>query len=243
MGIFQLHHHQIYTMQRSPSGFNLQPTQIIMVHSPELKQTLSKEAMLGLGNQYRTVDASTLAVFLSDLEAGKRIERIHELEHASQSRHPNYLGQMPLASSFLLGQGHAATLLKNIATDVLSTQQPMPMIEPIHAWSYKNTALALQSYVLAATSHGLGSCIMEGFDGRRLKEILRVPADRYAVCACVATGYEYEDEDDGENADNYRPTPRLDLDEVVFGETFGEQWTFNGTEDDNDDNSCAKKSA
>lgn len=189
--------------------------------------------MLGLGNQYRTTDASTLAVFLSDLEAGKRIGRIHELEHASNSRHPNYLGQMPLASSFLLGQGHAATLIKNVATDLMSTQQPMPTIEPIHAWSYKNTGVALQSYVLAATSHGLGSCIMEGFDGRRLKEILRVPADRYAVCACVATGYEYEEEGD---SNNYQPTPRLDLEEVVFGETFGEQWTFDGTEEDDEDN-------
>ena len=60
---------------------------------------------------------------------------------------------------------------------------------------------------------------MEGFDARRLKEILRVP-DRYAVCACVATGYEY---DEGNEA---HPTPRLPLNEIVFGETFGEAWLF-----------------
>ena len=226
-----------HPLQRSPSGFNLQPTQIIMVHSESLKKQLSEEGMLGLGNQYRTVDASTLAVFLSDLEAGKRIERIHQLEHESGSRHPNYLGQMPLASSFLLGQGHAATLIKNVATDAMSELQPMPMIEPIHAWSYKNTALALQSYVLAATSHELGTCIMEGFDGRRLKEILRVP-DRYAACACVATGYEYEEE-----VDNYKQTPRLDLNEVVFGDTFGEEWTFDGSGEVDDSDSNAEKTA
>lgn len=60
---------------------------------------------------------------------------------------------------------------------------------------------------------------MEGFDARRLKEILRVP-DRYAVCACVATGYEYKDGNDD------KPTPRLPLNQVVFGEAFGESWAF-----------------
>jgi nitroreductase len=213
------------TVQRSPSGFNLQPTQIIMVHFQSLKQQLADQAMLGLGNQYRAVDASTLAVFLSDLEAGKRIPRIYQLEQEAGTRHPNYLGQMPLASSFLLGQGHAATLIKNVATDVMSELQPMPVIEPVHAWSYKNTSLAIQSYVLAATSHDLGTCIMEGFDGRRLKEILRIP-DRYAVPAVIATGYEYQEEEEP------KPTPRLALEEIVFGETFGEPWYFD--EDSNE---------
>ena len=61
--------------------------------------------------------------------------------------------------------------------------------------------------------------------------------------AFAETRYEYND-DDGENANknNDRPTPRLDLDEVVFGEAFGEKWTFNGTEEVNDDNTCAEKS-
>lgn len=128
-----------------------------MVHSQAIKKELSGKAMLGPGNQYRTIDASTLAVFLSDLEAGKRIDRIMQMERESGARHPNYLGQMPLASSFLLGQGHAATLIKNVATDVMSELQAMPVIEPVHAWSHKNTGIALQSYVLAATSHNLAT--------------------------------------------------------------------------------------
>lgn len=69
---------------------------------------------------------------------------------------------------------------------------------------------------------------MEGFDARRLKEILRIP-DRYAVCACVATGYEYVEEKDTE------PTPRLPLDQVVFGDTFGEAWTFDDDDEATDD--------
>jgi nitroreductase len=169
---------------KSPSSFNLQPTQIILVQSKSIKDQLSKEAMLGPGNQYRTRDSSVLAVFLSDLEVGKRINRIYELEKGH--RHPNYLSSMPMASSFLIGEGHAATFIKGIATDLLSEVQPMPSIEPVQAWSYKNAALVAQTYVYAAESNDLATSIMEGYDARRVKEILRIP-DRYAIPMMVSS--------------------------------------------------------
>jgi len=128
---------------------------------------------------------------------------------------------MPVSTAFFLGEGHAATMLKQVTTDLVSRhlQQPMPEIEPVQAWSYKNTALAIQSFVLAATSHGLQTSIMEGFDPRQAKEILRIP-DRYGIPMMVATGYEYEPEEEAAR------TPRLDLEEVVFGDTFGAPLVF-----------------
>lgn len=199
-----------------------------MVQNPERKQELADSAMLGVGNQYRTRDCSALAVFLSDLQASKRIQRIYELEQGK--RHPDYLAMMPVSSSFLLGEGHLATVLKQVTTDVFSEfgEQAMPQIEPIHSWSSKNTALVVQSYVLAATSHNLATCVMEGFDARRMQEILRIP-DRYCIPMVVATGYDYDDNDD--TTQEY--TPRLNLDEVVFADEFGEPWV--GMENDSDE--------
>ena len=124
------------------------------------------------------------------------------------------MNSLPMVSSFLIGEGHAATFIKGIATSMLSEVQAMPVVEPVQAWGYKNTGLLAQSFVYAAESHDLATCIMEGFDGRRVQEILRVP-DRYAVPMIVATGYEYED------PETFQETPRLDLSESVFGETFG----------------------
>lgn len=167
--------------------------------------------MLGKGNQGRVKDCSTVAVFLSDLQADKRINRIQQLENGK--RHPTYVAMMPITSAFLLGQGHAATLLKQITTDLASNLQPMPGIDPILAWSYKNTALAVQSYVFAAQSHELATCIMEGFDPRRVADILDIP-HRYGIPMMVATGYEREDM-------KGQATPRLDVSEIVFGESFG----------------------
>lgn len=218
---------------RSPSSFNLQPTQIIMCQSAKIKNELADHSMLGPGNQYRTRDASVVAIFLSDVEALKRIDRIYELEKKSKMRHPNYLGSMPLAASFLLGQGTVARHLKNIVTDAMSNTgvQSTPKIEPMIAWSYKNTSLLIQTYMLASTSYDLQTCVMEGYDSRKMKQTLDIP-DRYEIPMVVATGYEYiedVDDDDGSNNNNDNDeslllTPRLGIDEVVFGETFGKPW-------------------
>ena len=195
--------------------------------------------MLGIGNQFRTKDASALAVFLSDLEPTKRIDRIYQLE--KRQRDPNYMNSLRMTSSFLIGEGHAATAIKSVATDFLSEVHPMPRIEPVQAWSYKNTGLIAQTFVYAAESHDLATCIMEGYDARRVQEILRVP-DRYAVPMIVATGYEYED------PESFRKTPRLDVTrEVVFGETFGAQLQLDGVSafdsDEVDDNQVVQRNA
>jgi nitroreductase len=186
-----------------------------MVTSQATKDEIASEAMLGPGNQFRTQQCSAVAVFLSDLEAGKRIQRIHELETDWGKRPPAYMAMMPLTTSYLLGEGHAATLLKQLAGSILSETKPMPQQEPIQSWCYKNTSLMAQSYVLAAESHDLGTSMMEGMDTRRLKKILRIP-DRYAIPMVVATGYDYENETDDSTL-----TPRLPLEELVFQDSFG----------------------
>lgn len=157
---------------------------------------------------------------MSDLEPTKRVNRIHQLE--KDFRHPNYRASFPLSTSFLIGEGHAANLIKGIATNFMSSVSPMPEIDPVQAWSYKNMGLVAQTFVYAAESHGLATTMMEGFDPRRTRELLRIP-DRYAIPLMVATGYEYEEEQ--QSTTEEQMTPRLDLSEVVFSETFGEPWT------------------
>jgi nitroreductase len=232
--------------QRAPSGFNLQPTQIVMVEDPASKEAIAARSMLGAGNQHRARDCSALVVFLSDLQASKRVPRILDLERTAGHRHPNYSALLTLSTRFLLGEGHAATWAKRLATDLVSNPpppfpqvpRPMPVIDPILAWSYKNTGLMVQSFVLAATSHGLATCVMEGLDSRHLSRILRFPDDRYAVPMVVATGYEYEGETDrshGAAAATEPPsTPRLPLEEVVFRDSFGVPWSSDGTNDGDD---------
>mmetsp|Transcript_39263 Transcript_39263/g.94931 ORF Transcript_39263/g.94931 Transcript_39263/m.94931 type:complete len:285 (-) Transcript_39263:39-893(-) len=212
----------LQTSLRSPSSFNLQPSQIVLVQSQEVKDTLSQEAMLGIGNQYRVSDASAVAVFLSDLEPTKRIDRIYELESNHQSRNVHYRATMPLSTSFLIGEGHLASWMKQTAASFLSQVQPMPSIEEVQCWSYKNTSLLAMTYLYAAESYNLQTAMMEGFDARRTKEILDIP-DRYAVPLMIVTGYEYEEESQRDDDVDNR-TVRLDVSEIVFNDSFGQPW-------------------
>ena len=239
-------------IKTSPSGFNLQPTHMLLLRSSQIKSTLSQHAMLGFGNQYRTNDASAIAVFCADLEPSKRIDRIFDMERKSGIREDGYLAVLRVASSFLTGESstlsnknsegastHVSTFLKRTFTDALSPVQPMPTMENVESWSYKNAGIMAQMYTMSATAHGLSTCMMEGFDARRAKEILRIP-DRYGIPLMVATGYDYgavtpvvhadldyeslnlqyEEESDGE--EKCKRTPRLEMNEVFFGDTFGE---------------------
>jgi nitroreductase len=210
----------------------MQPTQIIVVQDVQLKEKIAQTAMIGKGNQYRTRDCSALVVFCSDLQPSLRLQRIVQLERndgrpangSRQQRHPDYLAMMPISTSFMFGEGHAATMLKQATMDYLSSTAPAPMpeIDPVRVWAYKNTSLMVQSYVLAATSYNLHTSIMEGYDPRRMKELLHVPYDRYGIPMVVATGYEYIDETvDPSNTASMTQTARLDMKEVVFHNTFG----------------------
>ena len=174
--------------------------------------------MLGPGNIYRTKDSSVIAVFLSDLEPHKRLPRIIELEKKANMRSKQYMTNLPIASTFLLGEGKVATFMKQVATDLMSPIQPMPSIDSVQSWSFKNTCLLAQTFVLAATSHGLATCLMEGYDDRRVKELLRIP-DRYGVPIMCCLGYEYEGDEDSTG----EKSPRLDVNEVFFDDTFGKE--------------------
>lgn len=58
-------------------------------------------------------------------------------------------------------------------------------------WYKVDTAIALQTMVIAATGEGLGTCWVGSFDEQKVKEILKIP-DRYEVVAMLAMGYPKE---------------------------------------------------
>lgn len=123
----------------------------------------------------------------------------------------NYLATLPFAVAFLAGEGRLANAFKDLFTSAVSPLQPMPSVNNLEAWSYKNTMLVAGQrpphhkqangpaasgvhhrmtcpvtplrvhaapsawYMLAASSHGLHTCPMEGFDGRRVKAVLNIP--------------------------------------------------------------------
>lgn len=86
-----------------------------------------------------------------------------------------------------------------------------------------------QTFVFSATSHGLRTCLMEGYDSRRVREVLKIP-DRYDVPLMCCIGYEYE----GEDADSLQKAPRLRANEVFFSDLFGQELDLKAGNDDED---------
>ncbi|MDQ7794446.1 MAG: nitroreductase family protein [bacterium] len=77
-------------------------------------------------------------------------------------------------------------------------------------WHLVDCAMAGQNLMLAAHALGLGTCWIGAFDPRGVRQVLAIP-ERLAVVGLVTLGYP---------AERPAPPPRLDLDEVVFAETY-----------------------
>ena len=90
----------------------------------------------------------------------------------------------------------------------------MPHPGRAEAWPLKSAMLAAQSYMLAATAHGLATAPMEGFDAARLRAYLDVPA-RYALPLVVAAGSAPAE------SPAATPSPRLDVTGRCFEDRFG----------------------
>jgi nitroreductase len=72
------------------------------------------------------------------------------------------------------------------------------------------------SFVAACAAEGYATCVMEGYDPRRVREALGVP-DRFGVPMMVAVGVEGDGEEE-----RGRRTPRLGVEETVMWGRFGE---------------------
>ncbi len=64
--------------------------------------------------------------------------------------------------------------VKRAVTSAVSSFSPTPSVVGPEAWAIKGACMAAQSYLLAATSHGLATAPMEGFDGRRIRQVVLV---------------------------------------------------------------------
>ena len=212
--------------QSAPSGFNAQPYKMVVVRSAGARARLAR-AMLG-SNGRKVENASFSVVFAADLESSRLLPRLLELAAATKVH-----GRAPSARALrmtkvylrLFATGHRfaplrplAFLCKKLAFGVSShvLRIGAPTVCSAEAWAVKNTMLAAQTLLLAATAAGLSSCPMEGFDGRRVRRALRIPR-RYSIPLVVAVGHPTPLARDDPVA-----TKRYALEEVAFGDAFGE---------------------
>ena len=85
-------------------------------------------------------------------------------------------------------------------------------------WSTVDTAIALQTLVLAATAEGLGTCWVGSFQEEKVRAVLKVP-EEYDVVCLVAMGYERGKKDLARTM--VRGARRKPMVEIVSSDSFG----------------------
>jgi nitroreductase len=195
----------------SPSGYNLQPTQVVVVSGRERREALAAACM----GQRQVSEAPTVAVFCGDRDVYRRnLERVLAMELAGGSMSPEYAGRLrelvPLA--FAQGPLGLGWLWKATLAPLMAWWRPMPSIPAVHKtyWLTKQVMLSAMTFMLAAQAAGLATVPMEGFDAWRVRRVLGIPRRQLVVLA-VCVGY---------SADGELRKTRLPLEDMVHRERW-----------------------
>ena len=101
-----------------------------------------------------------------------------------------YVSSLPAKITLLFGKGFISNRIRALGSHLLSPLKPSPLIRPTNeVWAVKNTSFAAMQFMLAATSYGLRTLPMEGFDERRLAAILDIPLEDYSIPVVICVGH------------------------------------------------------
>ncbi|KAL7569054.1 hypothetical protein ACA910_016898 [Epithemia clementina (nom. ined.)] len=213
----------------SPSAFNTQPYRIVLVHSPEQKLALAQYC---LGpNKQRVLDSDCTAVFLADRQILKTIRRLSQFLQSSKNGKNRALRKIDMLYVSIFSSGYPiprfiAAVVSFLVrfgiglTDFLCRKLlgicQFPSLSNAETWSSKQVAMAAMTYMLACSSRGLATIPMEGINASGIRQVLRVPQNRYAIPLVVSTGTPSEKPKQSLSSSRRYPT-----EEVLFDNVFG----------------------
>ena len=175
---------------KAPNSSNLQVWEIHWVRSVEKK---AKLATYCLGQPAATT-AQELFVFVARPDLWRRNNDRMIAHLRSNPKTPEKAFQyFEKITKLVYNQGPFGIFrpFKWIWFTVRGWGQPTPR-EPISlahmdVWAHKTTALACQTFMLAARAEGFDSCPMEGLDSKRVKRLLGLPR-RAGVTMAISMG-------------------------------------------------------
>jgi nitroreductase len=175
--------------QKTPSGFNLQPTHFYVIKERKNKEAILKPCM----RQQAIHSAPVVVVFAADRDVAK-----HHFEKVSlQDQEAGAITEQERENSRLfvdmnfshkpLGMGWVA---KAFFAPLLRLLSPTPSLPAVYKreWLSTHVGLSAMTFMLAAESAGLATCPILSFDEGRLKKALSIPR-RLVVPLIVALGY------------------------------------------------------
>lgn len=145
----------------TPSSYNLQPWEFIVVRSAKNKKRLRACA----NNQRHVEEASAVIIVIGTTQPGKIAEAVAEDRMKKGTMGKAKKASFDAAIARIGADRHRATI-----------------------WTTKSTSLAAMSLMLAAQSMGMDSCPLEGFDAECVKKEFAIPSN-YEVVMLITLGY------------------------------------------------------
>jgi len=173
----------------SPSGYNLQPTHFVLVTDPAVKSPLVPACL----KQRQVAEAAAVIVITGDKRAAEQnFADMIAMEKSAGSIDEAYELRLRKVIPLVFGQGPAGLgwAFKAAAAPVLGLVTPTPSIPAVFKrfWVTKQVMLCAMTLMLAATSAGLATLPMEGFDERRVRRVLGIPRSQ-TIPVVIAIGY------------------------------------------------------
>jgi nitroreductase len=173
----------------APSGYNLQPTHIVIVTAESLKKALFKPCM----QQVQVLEAPAIAIFTGDTQVvSHNFSRVMAADLEIGAINNQYLKQLTSMINLAFAEGPWGLQRwgKLLLAPIARLFTPIPSIPAVDKkyWLAKQVALSSMVFMLAAHAAGLASVPMEGFDEQRVRQVLKIPSHQIVVLV-VPFGY------------------------------------------------------
>ena len=195
------------------------PYRIILAESPRFRARVA-DCMIGGANAARVKSAPVSVIFFADCDAMQRVDDVAARESRAGARPAAYLrslrataglfassrgsssscatgvgGILPAAASASAAVASVGNLLKSVGVAAASRLSRVPLptasLDSGASWAHKNTGMAAMSFLFAATSRGLATYPMEGFDSSALVREMAFSQDgRWEPALVIATGWD-----------------------------------------------------
>ncbi len=173
----------------APNSSNLQPWEFYIVQSPDKKKALVRACL----NQIAAKTAAELVVAVArtgtwKVHAEEMLRIFGKASGVPEAAIGYYRKLVPFVYSMgPLGIfGHLKRILfffRGVSAPVI--REPVTKSH-IRQWAVKTTALGAENLMLSLRAYGFDSCPMEGYDSKRIKEILDLPCDAVVVMVIAA---------------------------------------------------------
>jgi nitroreductase len=181
----------------SPNSSNMQLWEFVHVTSPSLKEQMG-QACLGQ-NAAKTASELVVVLVRKDLWK-KRCEQVIAQQVAVfkaetggelTDKHKRLLKYWEVAIPFLHKSGFGGlNILKRIMAFFQGLKKPTTRQVTSHDMrlsAHRSAAIAAQTFMMSMTAEGYDSCPMEGFDGQRVHQILKLPS-KAEIAMVIAVG-------------------------------------------------------